>query len=109
MMRPRNKVYHRYILGLMKIEATAEGAVVTAAERTAIMDARTIWDYDDAFIAPRYGFGRAEDYYDRCRPTRFMAGIRVPTLAVAALDDPWIPGPLYKGYDSISNPLLTPL
>jgi predicted alpha/beta-fold hydrolase len=109
MMRRRNKAYHRYILGLMKVEATAEGAIVSAAERAAIMDARTIWDYDDAFIAPRYGFGRAEDYYDRCRPTRFMAAIRVPTLVVAALDDPWIPGALYRSYDWTSSPLLTPL
>ncbi len=109
MMRRRNKAYHRYILGLMKVEATAEGAVVSAAERAAIMGARSIWDYDDAFIAPRYGFGRAEDYYDRCRPTRFMAGIRVPTLAVAALDDPWIPGALYRSYDWTSNRSLAPL
>lgn len=109
MMRRRNGIYHRYILGLMKVEATAEGAVVSAAERAAILAARTIWDYDDAFIAPRYGFGTAEDYYDRCRPTRFMAGIRVATLTLAALDDPWIPGALYKGYDWPSSRLLTPL
>jgi predicted alpha/beta-fold hydrolase len=109
MMRPRNKVYHRYILGLMKIEATAEGAVVSAAERAAIMDARTIWDYDDAFIAPRYGFASAEDYYDRCRPTRFMTAIRIPTLVVSALDDPWIPGTLYKGYDWTASRSLTAL
>ena len=62
----------------MKVEATGEGAVVSTAERAAIMGARTVWDYDDVFIAPRYGFASAEDYYERCRPTRFMGGIRVP-------------------------------
>ena len=96
MMRPRNRLYHRYILGHMKVEATGEGAVVSAAERAAIMGARTVWDYDDVFIAPRYGFASAEDYYERCRPTRFMAGIRVPTLVLGAMDDPWIPGALYQ-------------
>ncbi len=109
MMRPRNRLYHRYILGLMKVEATGEGAVVSAAERAAIMGAPSVWDYDDAFIAPRYGFGGAEDYYERCRPTRFMAAIRVPTLVLGALDDPWIPGALYSGYDWRSNPSLVPL
>ena len=69
----------------MKVEATGEGAVVSAAERAAIMGARTVWDYDDVFIAPRYGFASAEDYYERCRPTRFMAGIRVPTLMLGAM------------------------
>ena len=83
MMRPRNRIYHRYILDLMKVEATGEGAIVSAAERAAILGARTVWDYDDVFIAPRYGFASAEDYYERCRPTRFMAGIRVPTLVMS--------------------------
>jgi predicted alpha/beta-fold hydrolase len=108
MMRRRNHFYHRYILGEMKVEATAEGAVLTPPERAAILEARTVWEYDDRFIAPRYGFGSAEDYYERCRPTRFMAGIRIPTLVLAALDDPWIPGALYHGYDW-ANRSLTPL
>lgn len=109
MMRTRNRLYHRYILGLMKVEATGQGAAVSAAERAAIMAASTVWDYDDAFIAPRYGFGSAEDYYERCRPIRFMGGIRIPTLVLAALDDPWIPSSLYRDYDWASNPALTPL
>ena len=109
MMRPRNRIYHRYILDTMKVEATGEGAVVSAAERAAIMGSRTVWEYDDVFIAPRYGFASAANYYERCRPTRFMAGIRTPTLVLAALDDPWVPGALYKDYDWASNPQLTPL
>jgi len=109
MMRPRNWVYHRYILGQMKTEATGGAAALTPEERAAVMGSRTVWDYDDRFIAPRYGFGGAEDYYERCRPTRFMASIRVPTLVLAALDDPWIPGPLYEGYDWAGNRALVPL
>lgn len=109
MMRPRNRLYHRYILGQMKVEATGEGAIVSAAERAAIMGSRTVWDYDDFFIAPRYGFRSAEDYYERCRPTRFMADIRVPTLVLAALDDPWVPGTLYRAYDWSANRSLAPL
>ena len=97
MMRPRNRLYHRYILDHMKVEATGEGAIVSAAERAAIMGAATVWDYDDVFIAPRYGFASAEDYYERCRPTRFMAGIRIPTMILGALDDPWVPGLALQG------------
>lgn len=109
MMRPRNTLYHRHILGQMKIEATAVGAEVTMAERAAILGSRSVWDYDEVFIAPRHGFAGAEDYYDRCKPLRFMSGIRVPTLVIAALDDPWIPGALYSGYDWAGSPWLTPL
>jgi uncharacterized protein len=109
MMRPRNTLYHRHILGQMKVEALAPGAEMNAAEREAVVGARSVWDYDEAFIAPRHGFAGAEDYYERCKPLRFMGDIRVPTLVIAALDDPWIPGALYSGYDWARNTSLKPL
>ena len=109
MMRPRNWLYHRYILGEMKREATGEGASLSPVERSSILQAETIWHYDDAFIAPRHGFAGAEDYYERCKPVQFMPDIRVPTLVLASLDDPWIPGALYSGYDWAGNPALQPL
>ena len=102
-------MYHRYLLAQMKREATGEGAVLSPAERAAILGSASIREYDDVFIAPRHGFAGADDYYERCKPLGFMAGIRVPTLALAALDDPWIPGALNTGYDWTSNKSLTPL
>ena len=55
------------------------------------------------------GFASAEDYYERCRPNRFMGGIGIPTLVLASLDDPWIPGALYREYDWAQNPSLSPV
>ena len=109
MLERRNVVYHRRLLGQMKIEATAPGARLEESERSAILGSRDIREYDDVFIAPRHGFAGADDYYERCKPVRFMGGIRVPTLVLAALDDPWIPGALYSGYDWASNRALLPL
>ncbi len=109
MMRPRNRIYHHHLLSQMKIEAMGEGAVLSANERAAIMKSRTVWEYDDVFIAPHYGFGSAENYYERCKPLRFMADIRVPTLMLAAGNDPWIPDSLYRGYDWAANKALVPL
>jgi len=99
MMRPRNRLYHRYILDQMKVEATGEGAVISAAERAAINGLAHRLGLRRRLIAPRYGFAGAEDYYERCRPMRFMSGIGIPTLVLAAFDDPWIPGTLYREYD----------
>jgi predicted alpha/beta-fold hydrolase len=109
MMRPRNWLYHYLMLASMKVEATGEGARLTAAERTAILGARTVWQYDDDFIAARHGFADAADYYERCKPVRFMPDIRIPTLVLSSLDDPWIPGALYSGYDWRANKSLAPL
>lgn len=109
MMRPRNRIYHHHLLSQMKIEATGEGAVLAAAEREGILKSRTVWEYDDVFIAPHYGFGSAEKYYERCKPLRFMDDIRVPTLMLAAGDDPWIPDNLYRRYGWAANKALVPL
>jgi predicted alpha/beta-fold hydrolase len=109
MMRARNKLYHRYILGLMQLEATGAGASITERERGAILASRTVWEYDDVYIAPRYGFADAADYYERCKPARFMPAIRTPTLVVAAADDPWVPSGLYRAFDWSAAQALTPL
>ena len=109
MLERRNYVYHRHLLGMMKVEATAPGARLQENERSAILGSRSIWEYDEVFIAPRHGFAGAEDYYERCKPVRFMKEIRVPTLVLGALDDPWIPGALYSGYDWAANKALMPL
>lgn len=109
MMQPRNLLYHAFILSQMKVEATGQGAAISAQERAAILESKSIWQYDDVFIGPRHGFDGAEDYYDRCRPTRFMPAIRTPTLMLAAGDDPWIPAALYRDYDWPGNPMLTSL
>ena len=109
MMRPRNMLYHGFLLQQMKWEATGQGAALSEAERAAILGSGSIRQYDDRFIAPRHGFAGADDYYERCRPIGFMAAIRVPTLVLASLDDPWVPGALYSGYDWQANKSLMPL
>ncbi|MCW5748619.1 MAG: alpha/beta fold hydrolase [Alphaproteobacteria bacterium] len=109
MLRPRNRLYHSYIIAMMKREATAPGARLTEAERAAILSARNVWEYDDRFIAPRHGFAGAEDYYDKNKALRFMPAIGVPSLLIAAADDPWIPIDIYRGVDWAANPALTPL
>lgn len=108
MLLARNRFYHGYIIELMRREATAEGARLSAEERAAILGSRDVWQYDDRFIAPRHGFAGAEDYYERNRPTRFMPAVAVPTLVVAAADDPWIPVATYRGFDWAGNPNLVP-
>ena len=109
MMRPRNAIYHRHLLGEMKREATGAGASLSTGERAAILGSRSIWEYDDVFIAPRHGFAGSEDYYERCKPVRFMPGICVPTLILGAGDDPWIPAALHRNYDWAANRALVPL
>jgi hypothetical protein len=109
MMRPRNRVYERYLLSAMKRESVAPGAELTAEERRAIGQARSIWMFDDRFTAPRNGFAGADEYYRRNSSGFFLDGIAVPTLMIQALDDPWIPVEPYRRYAWARNPNLVPL
>ncbi len=109
LMRWRNAPYQRYLLSHMRVEALGEGAVVTADERQAILRARSIWEFDHSFSAPRNGFAGAEDYYHRNASGGFLDGIAVPTLVIHALDDPWIPSAPYLAYDWRGNRSLLPL
>jgi len=106
-MEPRNALYHRWLLGRMKQDVLE--TAMNAAEEEAIMAARTVYEFDDRFVAPRFGFGDAETYYRRCAGKQFLPDIRVPTLVIHARDDPWIPFEPYAVFEWQSNPHITPL
>ncbi len=79
-MAPRNALYHHWLLLQMKKESTALGARLTEAEYITIRRARSIFEFDDGFIAPRNGFANANDYYARTAGARVVPEIQVPTL-----------------------------
>ena len=111
LMRPRNALYHFALLRGIKQNALGAGDGLTERERGYIETSQTLWQYDDIFTAPRNGFAGAADYYAQCSAVNFLSRIRVPTLVLAALDDPWVPGGIYSAYDwaSVDSLPLTPL
>lgn len=109
MMTPRNWLYHRYMLREIKAEALGEGVRMSDAERAIVRAARSVWEFDDRFISPRYGFKGAGDYYQLCAPIEFMPEVRVPTMVLASGDDPWIPVEHYRGFKWSDNPWLLPV
>jgi predicted alpha/beta-fold hydrolase len=106
MMMRRNLAYHRYMLNAMKREALAPGADLTAAERAAIAAARNVYEFDEHFIAPRFGYRNALDYYQSNSAKHFLAGATAPVLILHALDDPWIPAPCYTAISWEQLPLI---
>jgi predicted alpha/beta-fold hydrolase len=106
MMTPRNVAYHRYMLNAMKREALASGAALNAGEQAAIAAARNVYEFDDRFIAPRFGYRDAQDYYETNAAKHFLAGITRPTLILHALDDPWIPAACYAAVDWPRMPMI---
>lgn len=52
---------------------------------------RTLWDFDDRVTAPVHGFRDAADYYARSSSLGYLARVRLPTLLLSAVDDPFLP------------------
>jgi predicted alpha/beta-fold hydrolase len=105
-LRPRNRLYHRYLLARMKEEARATLGGLGARAAAAVERARHIVEYDDTVVAPRYGFSSAADYYARCASGPILGAIRVPSLVVHSRDDPWIPSQPLEAAAASGNPSL---
>ena len=107
-LQPRNRFYHAWILRHMKRDALAARSL-DPREAKSIRAARTMFEFDDRVVAPRNGFASAQEYYRCCSARRFLNEVRVPTLVIHALDDPWIPAAAYLDVDWSANRALTPL
>ncbi|WP_437230842.1 YheT family hydrolase [Planctomicrobium sp. SH661] len=70
---------------------------------------RTLYEFDDAYTAPVCGFSSADDYYSQSNSKQFLHNIGVPTLIIAAHDDPLIPFKQFRDADySSSTHLVAP-
>lgn len=96
-LRPRNAFYRRYILYFLRRDAVRGREPLPEPIARAIRAARTVYEFDDVFVAPRYGFADAEDYYARSSALQFLDGVARPALVIHARNDPWIP---MAGYDA---------
>jgi len=53
--------------------------------------ARSLRAFDDAYTAPAHGYRGVDDYWTRASSRPLLASIRVPTLLLNTLDDPFLP------------------
>jgi len=64
----------------------------------------TIRAFDEAYTAPHHGFHGATDYYHRASAMRVVGDIRIPTLIIAAEDDPFVPVSQFRDPVLHANP-----
>jgi predicted alpha/beta-fold hydrolase len=55
------------------------------------LSVRKIRDFDAHITAPLSGFANADDYYSQASSGPYLTKIRIPTMIVAAKDDPIVP------------------
>lgn len=59
--------------------------------RERLMAARDLFDFDNVFTAPLHGFKDTHDYWQRASAKPLLRRVRVPSLLVNALNDPFVP------------------
>ncbi|MBI3140652.1 MAG: hydrolase [Rhodocyclales bacterium] len=87
-----NRVYTQRFLLTLKASSLAKLERFPGLfDRRRMLAARTLHDFDDAVTAPLHGFRDAADYWRRAAAKPWLPGVRVPTLALNALNDPFLP------------------
>ncbi|MEM7107869.1 MAG: alpha/beta fold hydrolase [Bacteroidota bacterium] len=89
--KPGNFLYAKRFLKNLKAKITEKAHLMPGKIDTApLPKLRTLIDFDDCYTAPIHGFKDAVTYYHECSSLRFVDNVRVPTLIVNALNDPFL-------------------
>lgn len=98
-----NMVYTRNFLATMKRKSAAKSLrFPDLFDRRRVACSRTLREFDDIVTAPLHGFRDAADYWLRSSAKPWLRHISVPTLALNALNDPFLPGAHLPGPDEVA-------
>ncbi len=64
---------------------------------------KTLREFDERVTAPLHGFGNADHYYSESSCKQFLKKIRVPTLIMNSLDDPFLDTKSFPGPKEVSE------
>ena len=88
---PRNAIYMSYLLKPLRARILEKATRFPGDFDTTGLDKmRTFREFDDRFTAPFHGFSSVEEYWEHASSLRFLDTIALPTLALSALDDPFL-------------------
>jgi uncharacterized protein len=103
--KPENRLYEwRFLRALrrrIRRRATKYPASYSVDKLQAV---RSVYEFDDAFVAPFFGFGTADNYYATQSSIRFLPSVRIPALLIQAKDDPMIPFEIFSDRRVTGNP-----
>jgi uncharacterized protein len=92
----KNRIYMRYFMKSLKEKIRQKAAVYPELIDLRGLDEMTTFaPFDNRYTAPLHGFRDAADYYQQSACLPFLPQIRVPTLIVQAIDDPFLAASCY--------------
>jgi uncharacterized protein len=88
---PFQRMYDRYFVRVLSRQILANCRLCPELPRLkAPRRMKSMFDFDDFYTGPVCGFGSADNYYTSSSAARHIEGIRIPTLILAAADDPLV-------------------
>ncbi len=88
-----SRTYGTFLLRRLKRKVRAKAHLLDGRiDMKRTLNAGSLRQFDGAATAPLHGFRDAEDYYRRSSSAGFLPHVRVPTLLIQSLDDPFFPG-----------------
>ncbi|MBV9671041.1 MAG: alpha/beta fold hydrolase [Acidobacteriales bacterium] len=105
---PRNRIYElKFMRALRKRYSRKRELFPDLYEDVRLPMLAGIWDFDEHITARYSGFNGADDYYARASASRVIDQIRLPTLIIHALDDPFIRVTVQTRAKALANPAIT--
>jgi predicted alpha/beta-fold hydrolase len=103
-----NRIYMRRFLRSLRDKVERKRVLLpgTLPEKD-FREIRTFHEFDEYYTAPLHGFRDAKVYWERCSSRQFLHGIRIPTLLVNALDDPFLAPACFPLNEARENRCLT--
>ncbi len=86
-----NRVYMKYFLSTLTKKARAKAERFPGLFETDRLESMTSFaEFDEQITAPLHGFDSAEDYWTKSSSRPFIPKITIPTLMLAARNDPFL-------------------
>ena len=98
---PQNKFYEKFFLFTLKQKIREKARLYPELyDLTHLQTIKSIRQFDDIYTAPNAGYGNAANYYKTASALNVLPEIQVPTLMIAAKDDPLVP---FDAFEKLQN------
>ncbi len=86
-----SKIYQWWLLRCLKESILKKGGFENIGiNKIEIESLKNFWEFDDKITAKIHGFLNVNDYYMKSSSRQFLANIKIPTLIIHSIDDPFM-------------------
>ncbi|MBC8257556.1 MAG: hydrolase [SAR324 cluster bacterium] len=99
-----SRIYQKHFVDLLRESAKRKFRKLPPLFETGDLDnIKTLREFDEKVTAPLHGFVGADHYYAASSCRQFLKKIRVPTLIMNSLDDPFFDTKTFPGPNEVSE------